>query len=214
MWRELLVAMFASAAIGTTALLYDRYAYWRSYAPRRFPIGLSMYLALNATAGALGVATGALLSWEPRAGQWALNGLIFGFVGQGLVRVEPHRPELRYLEAGHSVLARTTRLVERFLEAGCELEIQRRLDELDDTGLYDQAFYLFGRFIDADVGIPHQSRARVKRQIVEAAEAIVQGNRGEGRGRLEQICFQEISERQLHPSVAWISDSTPGGPGP
>lgn len=205
MWRDLIVATAVAAAAGLASLLYDRYAYWRAYAPNRFAGGVALFALANAAAGAFGVAAAAALNWEPRPGSWAFNGFIYGVVGQGLARIEPRAPNLRYVEAGRSILARASQAVERLLDVAAEIGIQRRLNQLSDQQLYDQAMYLHGKYVAPDETLPQRARTQQKKQLVDAAQMIAEGN-PEGRGRLERHCIDEISNRRLPPDLAWMAE--------
>src|ERR1700742_1892573 len=98
MWRDLMVAVALSVVFGLGSFVYDRYAYWRAWAPQRFATGLAFFILVNAAGGALAVAAAALLDWQPRPGAWAFNGLVYALVAQGLVRVELRARDLRYIE--------------------------------------------------------------------------------------------------------------------
>ena len=203
MWRDLLVAMAVAGAGGLLSLLYDRYVFWRAYARKRFAAGIAGFALVNSLSGALAVALAGLLAWEPRPGEWAFNGLVYGLIGQGILRVEPRSQELRQVEAARSLLARTSDLIVRFLDSGAERRIQQRLSTLSDQRLYDQAMYLHGKFVADAIDVPRSAGLRQKEQLIKAAELLTGDEWGQGRGRLERHCLQEIAERQLHPDIAW-----------
>ncbi len=201
MWRELLLAAGVSALLGLLAFGYDRYAFWRAWCPRRFLLGVVLFVAVNAAAGALTLALSTLMNFTPRAGEWGLNGLIYGLIAQGAVRIEPRSRDLRYIEEGRSMLAKAQAFVEHYLDHGALLRTEARLLLLSDQALFDLATYLHGRYVATDTTIPSRMRARRIRELNDAAELLAAGN-SEGRGTLESYCLREVKQRALVPEMA------------
>jgi len=201
MWRDVLVASGVSALLGLLAFTYERYAYWRAWAPRRFAGGVLLFALSNAAAGALAVAAASLLNFEPKAGAWAFNGFVYALLAQGLVRIEPQGRDLRYIEQGRSILAKAQAFVEHFLDRGTTSTAEYRLSLLSDLALFDLASYLHGRYVAGDTDIPQRARVRRLAELNDAAQVLATGNT-DGRGVLESYCLREIKARTLLPQMA------------
>jgi hypothetical protein len=207
-WRELIVAAGVSALLGLRSFAYDRYRYWRAWTPGRFPIGLGLFAFANAAGAALTVAVATWLDWEPRHGSWAYNGLVYALITVGLVRIEPRVSDLRVIEHGRSVLAWAQRFVEHFLDRGCEGRFQRQLHQLSDQQLFDEAMYLYGKFVASDSETPKKARVRQRKTLNDAAALLADGSQ-DGRGTLEGYCLAEVAKRNLHPEMAWMASLQP-----
>jgi hypothetical protein len=206
MWRELLVAVPAAAAVGLLAFTYSEYEYWRSWTPRRFKLGFSFYLLLNAASGALGVGLAALLSWEPLPGKWYANGLIFAGAGQALLRVEPHGFGIDKLNTGRSILARGVDFVIEMQDKGVEDRLSQRFQGLSDGQLFDLALYLYEKIVAGDPGIPDETKRLTRSGLVEAGEELASNERAAARGSLERFCLRQIADRHLPPAQTGLDD--------
>lgn len=199
MSRELAVAVPTAALLGLLAFTGTTYAFWRTWAATRFSYGMSGYVAMNAAAGALGVLLASLLSWEPFPEKWVLQGILFAAVGQGLLRVEPRGFGLAQVNEARSLLERGVRWILGWVDHGVATAIQNRLGDLDDRKLFNLALYLHGRWIAGDEAIARESKDLLKAGLIDAGGLLGGPQSAEGRGRLEEFCARQITERQLAP---------------
>jgi hypothetical protein len=204
-WRDLLIAVPVATAVGFLAFSFGQYDYWRSWRPGRFRVGIAIYLLVNAASGALGVAVAALLGWDPVPGKWYVNGLLFAGAGQALLRVEPRGFGLDKLNTGRSILARGVDFVIDFLNAGVEDDLSRRLRELDNVALFDQALYLFGREVKDDPGIPDTTKKLELKGLTETGRELAAPQAAAARGNLERFCLRTVADRRLTQPQAWKS---------
>jgi len=202
MWRELLIAVPAAAALGLLAFTYSEYEYWRTWTPRRFKVGFALYLLLNAASGALGGGLASLLSWEPLPGKWVVNGLIFAGAGQALLRVEPRGFGLDKLNTGRSILARGVDFVIEMQDKGVEDRLSLAFKALSDRDMFDHALYLYGKVVADDPAIPDETKRLVRTGLVKAGEGLAGDQRGAARGALERFCLRQVADRHLTPAQA------------
>lgn len=177
-----------------------RYEFWRRWVPRRFGIGVALYLLVH---GVMGVLVGLLasqLDWQPVGEDWLWNGLIYAATAQGGARIAP-QSFADELVSSQTVLSRLIEFTVTSMNLGCEDAINKAFDKLNDDQLAAEASYVFQRYIVDEEGPPDAAKDRLLANLEAAIAELHDGSRLRGRAILERFLINQFLSRQLLPET-------------
>jgi hypothetical protein len=200
MWKDVLAAGVISLLAGMASQPPRRYEFWRRWVPKRFGIGVVVYLLIHTAMGVLVGLLAVRLDWKPVGGDWLWNGLIYAAAAQGVARIAP-QSLADELISSQTILSRLIEFTVTTMNLACEAAINKDLDDLTDDQLAAEASYVFQRYIVDEEGPPDAA----KKNILESLEAAIGKLHGashlEGRAILERFLINQFLSRELLPEA-------------